>query len=276
MANDQYMLLIEADKTEKQYFRDLWNYRELFYFLSWRDILVRYKQTVIGVLWAVLRPFLTMIIFTVVFGNIAKLPSVEDVPYPILVYSAMLPWEFFSSALSESSNSLIGNSNLITKVYFPRIIVPTSSTIVSMIDFLISFVILVGLMIFYGYMPSVKMLALPCFILMTFLASMGFGLWLSALNVKYRDFRYAVPFLIQLGLYISPVGFSSLVIPDKWRLLYSLNPLVGIIEGFRWCIIKESHFYTGSFFASIFTTGLVLITGLMYFRKVEKTFADII
>lgn len=276
MNNEQYSLLIEAGKTEKQYFRDLWSYRELFYFLSWRDILVRYKQTVIGVLWAVLRPFLTMVVFTIVFGNIAKLPSVGTVPYPILVYSAMLPWEFFSSALSESSNSLIANSNLITKVYFPRLIVPTSSTIVSMIDFLISFVILVGLMLFYGYMPTLKMLVLPCFILMTFFASMGFGLWLSALNVKYRDFRYVVPFLVQVGLYISPVGFSSSVIPEKWRLLYSLNPLVGIIEGFRWCIIKESQFYAGSFFIAIIITIIIFSSGMLYFRKVEKTFADII
>ena len=275
MDNNEYTLVIEAGKTEKQYFKDLWRYRELFYFLAWRDILVRYKQTVIGILWAVIRPFLTMVVFTFVFGNLAKMPS-EGVPYPILVYAAMLPWQFFSSALQESSNSLISNANMISKIYFPRLVVPTSAVIVSFVDFLISFAILVILMVFYGFIPSITILVLPLFTLIAFFAAMGFGLWLAALNVKYRDFRYVVPFIVQFGLYISPVGFSSSVIPGQWRLLYSLNPMVGVIDGFRWSILGNTQIYLPGFILSMVLVGGVFITGLMYFRKTEKTFADVI
>ncbi len=272
----EFTLHIEAGKTDRQYFKDLWRYRELFYFLSWRDILVRYKQTVIGVLWAILRPFITMVVFTVVFSNIAKLPSDGNAPYPILVYAAMLPWQFFSSALSESSNSLIANSNMISKIYFPRLIIPTSAVIVSFIDFLISFAILVILMVFYGFAPSANILLLPLFTLIAFLAAMGCGLWLSALNVKYRDFRYIVPFIVQFGLYISPVGFSSSIIPDQWRLLFSLNPMVGVIEGFRWCIIGNTQLYLPSIILSIIVSVIFFTIGLLYFRQTEKSFADII
>ena len=269
-------LIIEAGKTERQYWKDLWNYRELFYFLAWRDILVRYNQTTIGIIWALLRPLLTMIAFTIVFGKLAKLPS-EGVPYPILVFAALLPWQFFSNALSESSNSLIGNSNLISKVYFPRIVIPTSSVIVSFVDFVISGAILSGLMIWYNFWPTWRLLSLPFFILIAFTASMGAGLWISALNVKYRDFRYIVPFIVQFGLYISPVGFSSSVVPEKWRLLYSLNPMVGVIEGFRWAILgKNIELYIPSFFLSICLVFLIFTGGLWFFRKTEKTFADII
>lgn len=269
-------LIIEAGRTERQYWRDLWRYRELFYFLAWRDILVRYKQTAIGIGWALIRPFLTMIVFTVVFGRIAKLPS-EGVPYPILVFSAMLPWQFFANALSESSNSLIANANLLSKVYFPRLIVPTSAVIVSFIDFLISGMILLGLMAWYNFVPNWQILTLPFFILIAFAAAMGAGLWLAALNVQYRDFRYVVPFIVQFGLYISPVGFSSKIVPEQWRLWYSLNPMVGVIDGFRWAILgQETRLFTNGFVISLGLVLLLLITGISYFRKMERTFADVI
>jgi lipopolysaccharide transport system permease protein len=269
-------LVIEAGRTEKQYWKDLWRYRELFYFLAWRDILVRYKQTVIGMAWALIRPFLTMVVFTVVFGNLAKLPSL-GVPYPILVFAGMLPWQFFSTALSECSNSLINNANLISKVYFPRLIVPTSAVIVSFVDFMISGMILLGLMAWYNYVPSWRILTLPLFIGIAFAASMGVGLWLAALNVEYRDFRYIVPFIVQFGLYISPVGFSSSIVPENWRLLYSLNPMVGVIDGFRWAILGgESKLNMPEFALSVGLVILLLITGIWYFRRMERTFADVI
>jgi lipopolysaccharide transport system permease protein len=269
-------LVIEAGRTETQYWKDLWRYRELFYFLSWRDILVRYKQTAIGIAWALIRPFLTMVVFTVVFGNLAKLPS-EGVPYPILVFSAMLPWQFFANALSESSNSLITNSNLISKVYFPRLIVPASAVIVSFVDFMVSGIILLGLMAWYNFVPDWRILTLPLFILIAFAAAMGAGLWLAALNVEYRDFRYIVPFTVQFGLYISPVGFSSTIVPERWRLLYSLNPMVGVIDGFRWAILGgESKLYLPGFGLSLALVFLLLWSGIWYFRKTERTFADVI
>jgi len=269
-------LVIEAGRTEKRYWQDLWNYRELFYFLAWRDILVRYKQTAIGIAWALIRPFLTMVVFTVVFGNLAKLPS-EGVPYPILVFAAMLPWQFFANSLSESSNSLINNVNLVSKVYFPRLIVPASAVIVSFVDFLISGTILLGLMAWYNFVPGWRILTLPLFILIAFVASMGAGLWLAALNVEYRDFRYIVPFIVQFGLYISPVGFSSQIVPEQWRLLYSLNPMVGVIDGFRWAILGgESQIYLPGFALSLVIVVLLLWSGIWYFRKMERTFADVI
>jgi lipopolysaccharide transport system permease protein len=269
-------LIIEAGRTERQYWQDLWRYRELFYFLAWRDILVRYKQTAIGVAWALIRPFLTMVVFTVVFGNLAKLPS-EGVPYPILVFSAMLPWQFFSNSLSECSSSLVANSNLISKVYFPRLIVPVSAVVVSFVDFMISGIILLGLMAWYNYIPSWRILMLPVFIAIAFAASIGAGLWLASLTVKYRDFRFVVPFIVQFGLYISPVGFSSSIVPEQWRLLYSLNPMVGVIDGFRWSILGgESKLYWPGFSLSLLLVLIFLITGIAYFRKMERTFADVI
>ncbi|MEQ8384402.1 MAG: ABC transporter permease [Coleofasciculus sp. A1-SPW-01] len=269
-------LIIEAGRTEQQYWKDLWRYRELFYFLAWRDILVRYKQTIIGIAWALIRPFLTMVVFTIVFGKLAKLPS-EGVPYPILVFAAMLPWQFFSNALSGCSNSLISNANLIAKVYFPRLIVPASAVIVSFVDFMISGIILLGLMAWYDFLPSWRILTLPFFIIMAFAASMGAGLWLAALNVKYRDFRYIVPFIVQFGLYISPVGFSSTIVPQEWRLVYSLNPMVGVIDGFRWAILGgDARIYVPGFLLSLGLVFGVLASGILYFRKVERTFADVI
>ncbi|WP_103669583.1 ABC transporter permease [Pseudanabaena sp. BC1403] len=269
-------LVIEAGRTEKQYWKDLWRYRELFYFLAWRDILVRYKQTAIGITWALIRPFLTMVVFTVVFGQLAKLPD-QGVPYPILVFAGMLPWQFFSNALGECSNSLVGNANLISKVYFPRLIVPTSAVIVSFVDFLISGMILLGLMAYYSFVPDWRILTLPIFILIAFAASMGVGLWLAALTVQYRDFRFVVPFIIQFGLYISPVGFSSSIVPQQWRLLYSINPIVGVIDGFRWAILGgEFSLYLPGFILSLVLVFLFLWSGIWYFRKMERTFADVI
>jgi lipopolysaccharide transport system permease protein len=269
-------LIIEAGRAERQYWQDIWRYRELFYFLAWRDILVRYKQTAIGIAWALIRPFITMVVFTVVFGNLAKLPS-EGVPYPILVFSAMLPWQFFANALSECSNSLIGNANLISKVYFPRLIVPVSAIVVSFVDFMISGIILLGLMAYYNYVPSWRILMLPVFIAIAFAASIGAGLLFASLNVKYRDFRFIVPFITQIGLYISPVGFSSSIVPEQYRLLYSLNPMVGVIDGFRWSILGgESKLYLPGFALSLGFVFLMLIVGIVYFRKMERTFADVI
>ncbi|MDD1438208.1 ABC transporter permease [Dolichospermum sp. ST_sed10] len=269
-------LIIEAGRTEKQYWQDLWRYRELFYFLAWRDILVRYKQTAIGIVWALIRPFLTMVVFTVVFGQLAKLPS-EGAPYPILVFSAMLPWQFFSNSLSECSNSLISNANLLSKVYFPRLVVPTSAVVVSFVDFMISGIILLALMAWYNFVPSWRILTLPFFIAVAFAASMGAGLWLASLNVQYRDFRFIVPFIVQFGLYISPVGFSSSIVPDKWRFIYSLNPMVGVIDGFRWAILGgNAQLYLPGFILSMVLVFLLLVSGIWYFRKMERTFADVI
>ncbi|OCQ90673.1 phosphate ABC transporter permease [Nostoc sp. MBR 210] len=273
----QSELVIEAGRIEQQYWRDIWQYKELFYFLAWRDIIVRYKQTVIGITWALIRPFLTMVVFTIVFSNLAKLPSEGDAPYPILVFSALLPWQFFSNALSECSNSLINNSNLLSKVYFPRLIVPTSAVIVSFVDFMISGMILLGLMAWYDFVPNWRILILPIFILIAFAAAIGAGLWLAALNVQYRDFRYVVPFIVQFGLYISPVGFSSSIVPIQWRLLYSLNPMVGVIDGFRWAILgNELIIDLPSFVLSVGLVFLLFISGILYFRKMERIFADVI
>ena len=269
-------ITIEAGSTERHYWKDLWSYRELFYFLAWRDLLVRYKQTVIGVAWAVLRPLLTMLALTLVFGKLAKMPS-DGVPYPLLVFAALLPWHFFASSFSEAGNSLINNTNMISKVYFPRITIPASSIIVSFVDFLISLALLALLMLWYGFIPDLRILLLPIFTLIAIAASLGGGLWIAALNVKYRDFRYIIPFVVQFGLYVSPVGFSSSVVPENWRFVYSLNPMVGVIDGFRWVILGgESELYLPGFLISIVTVVIVLVTGYIYFRKTEKLFADVI
>ena len=273
---NNHELIIEAGQTESHYWKDLWRYRELFYFLAWRDILVRYKQTIIGVAWAILRPVLTMLVFTVVFGKLAKLPS-GGAPYPIMVYAALLPWQFFAASFAEAGNSLIVNTNMISKVYFPRLVLPTTAVIVSFVDFLISFTILLIMMLWYQFIPEVRIIMLPLFILIAFAASMAGGLWIAALNVKYRDFRYIIPFIVQFGLYISPVGFTSSIVPDKWRLLYSLNPMVGVIDGFRWAILGgEYQLYLAGFFLSLTLVAFILVSGIVYFRKTEKTFADVI
>ena len=276
MTTNKHTLILEAGRSEKHYWRDLWRYRELFFFLAWRDILVRYKQTVIGLAWALLRPFLTMLVFTLVFSRLAKLPS-DGVPYPIMVFAALLPWQFFSNAFSSAGDSLISNASMISKVYFPRLVIPVSAVIVSFLDFLISGIILVGLMLWYGFMPSWHILTLPLFVFVAFAMAMGAGLWVAALNVKYRDFRYIVPFVVQFGLYVSPVGFSSTIVPEQWRLLYSINPMVGVIDGFRWAILGgNTQFYWPGFLLSLGLVTVILITGIFYFRKTERGFADLI
>lgn len=270
-------LVIEPGRSEKNYWGDLWRFRELFLILAWRDLSVRYKQTIIGVLWAVLRPFLTMVVFTVIFGRVAGLPSVGDAPYALMVFAGMLPWTLFANSLSEASNSLVSNSNLISKVYFPRMIVPAATMVTALADFLISLIILAGLMVFYRYAPGWQIILLPVFTLLALLTSLGPSLWMTALNVKYRDFRYIIPFIVQFGLYISPVGFSGDAIPEPWRLLYSLNPMVGVIDGFRWCILGgESPIYWPGFALSLFVVAFFLWLGVSRFRRTEKSFADII
>jgi len=274
-------IILEPGRSEKNYWRDIWNYRELFQVLVWRDLSVRYKQTVIGILWAVLRPFLTMVVFTVVFGKLAGMPSPGDIPYALLVFAGMLPWTFFATALGEASGSLIGNANLISKVYFPRLIIPAATVMVSFVDFLISFAIMVGMMVWYLYLPSWQIFLLPVFMLIAFLASLGPGLWITALNVKYRDFRYIIPFIVQFGLYVCPVGFSSQVVREKFGetafMIYSLNPMVGVIDGFRWCILGgDFKIFWPGFFVSICIVVFFLWLGIHKFRKMERIFADII
>ena len=269
-------LIIEAGRSERHYWRDLWHYRELFYFLAWRDLLVRYKQTVVGVAWSLIRPLLTLLVLTIVFGKLGKMPS-GGTPYPLLVFCGMLPWQFFSNALAESGNSLVANSNLISKIYFPRLIVPASSIITSFVDFLISAIFLAALLVWYRFPPSANIFVLPLFILLAFAASFGVGLWIAALMVKYRDFRFIVPFAVQFGLYISPVGFLSTVVPEQFRLLYSLNPIVGVIDGFRWCILGGEHaIYWPGLIVSISAVICLVTTGIWHFRKTERTFADVI
>ncbi len=270
-------LVIEAGHTEKHYWADLWRYRELFYILAWRDVAVRYKQTVVGVLWALLQPLVTMLIFTVIFGRVAKLPSESGAPYPLMVLAGMLPWQFFSAALSGSSQSLVGNANLISKVYFPRMIIPAGAVITAFVDFLISFIILLAMMVWFQFWPTWRMLMLPLFVVLAFIAALGPGLYLTALTVRYRDVRFIIPFLVQFGLYVSPVGFSSSVIPEQWRLLYSLNPVVGVIDGFRWAILDgDSQIYVPGFLLSCIVSLLMLVAGVLYFRKTERSFADVI
>lgn len=268
-------ITIEAGRAERQYWHDLWRYRELFYFLAWRDILVRYKQTVIGVAWAVVRPILTMLVLTFIFGKLAKMDS-GGIPYPLLVFCGMLPWQFFATAFSESGNSLVLNSGMISKVYFPRLVIPVSSVITSFVDFLISAVLMVMVMIYYKYLPGASILVLPVFVILAFATAFGAGLWISALMVRYRDFRFIVPFVVQFGLYVSPVGFSSNVVPENWRLLYSINPMVGVIDGFRWAVLGEQNIYWPGFGISVVGVIFVIVTGIWYFRRTERTFADVI
>lgn len=277
MARDlDYNITIEPGKTTGNYFKDIWRYRELLFFLCWRDILVRYKQAVIGIAWSVIRPLLTILVFTIVFGKIAKLPQ-EGIPYPILVITGLLPWQFFSNAISESSLSLISNTSMITKVYFPRILIPLSAIAVSFVDFLISFILLICMMVWYSYSPGIEMLLLPLFIILAIIPALGAGLWFSALNVKYRDFRYIVPFVLWFGLLISPVGYNSSIIENKWSILYSFNPIVGVIDGFRWSILGSGiNIDTLTFTISICISILIFVSGLLYFRKTERVFADVI
>lgn len=269
--------MLEAGRAERNYWTDLWAYRELFAILAWRDVAVQYKQTVVGVAWAVLRPLLTMIIFTVVFGRLAQLPSEGTAPYPIMVMAGMLPWFLLSTILSQASNSLVGNSNLISKVYFPRLIVPSASAVVALVDFAVTLVLLFGMMLLFGFWPDWRLVFLPMFVLLAVLSALGPALWLASLNVKYRDFRFVLPFVVQFGLYVSPVGFSSSVVPTEWRLLYSLNPAVGVIDGFRWCLLGgEAQIHWLGFALSVGVAAFFLWLGVHSFRCTEKTFADLI
>jgi lipopolysaccharide transport system permease protein len=276
-AGEERVLVLEAGRAERHYWADLWAYRELFAILAWRDLAVRYKQTVIGVAWAVVRPFLTMLIFTFVFGRLAKLPTDGAAPYPVLVFAGMLPWFLFSTILSDASNSLVSNANLIGKVYFPRLIVPAATIVVALVDFAITFVLLIAMMLYFGFLPDWRIVFLPAFVLLGVVASLGPALWLTAMNVKYRDFRFVIPFVLQFGLYVSPVGFSSAVVPEKFRLLYSLNPAVGVIDGFRWCLLGgQSTLYWPGFLMSLGVVAAFLWLGVAYFRKTERTFADLL
>ena len=270
------VLILEAGRASKNYWRDIFRYSDLFFVLARRDISVRYKQTLIGVLWAVLRPLLTMLVFTFIFGRIAKLPS-EGVPYSLLVFSAMLPWFFFSSSVSESSSSLMANANLLSKVFFPRILVPASAVLVAAVDFLIALILLAGMMAYFGITPSWRLVTLPVFLSIAFAAALGLGLWFSTLNVRYRDFQFIVPFLLQFGLYVSPVGFASTVIPEKLAVLYALNPMVGVIDGFRWAILGEGfELRWNVLLISIATSSIFLVSGIAFFRRFERSFADVI
>jgi lipopolysaccharide transport system permease protein len=270
-------IVLEAGRAERNYWRDLWRYRELFQVLAARDIAVRYKQTGIGIVWALVRPLLTMLIFTIIFSRLAGLPSEGDAPYALVVLAGLLPWTFFSTGMADASSSLISNANLISKTYFPRVIIPAATIVVAFVDLLVSFTILLAMMIGYRVLPSWHITLLPVFVLLAFLASLGPSLWITALNVKYRDFRYLVPFILQFGLYVSPVGFSSSVVPQRWRLLYSLNPIVGVIDGFRWCILSGKTFIYWPGLALGITVILFLLwQGVRQFRKMEKTFADLI
>jgi len=273
----QRVLILEAGRTERNYWSDLWSYRELFAILAWRDVAVQYKQTVIGVAWAVVRPLLTMLIFTVVFSKMAKLPSEGTAPYPVMVMAGMLPWFLVSTVLSQAAGSLVTNANLISKVYFPRLIVPVASSIVALVDFVVTFVLLLGLMVVLGFFPDWRIVFLPFFVLLAILASLGPALVLTALNVRYRDFRFIVPFIVQFGMYVSPVGFASSVVPHEWRLLYSLNPIVGVIDGFRWCLLGgQSELYMPGFLLSLGVVAFFLWLGIRTFRATEKTFADLV
>ena len=269
-------IVIEAGRGERDYWKDLWRYRELLYLLAWRDVLLRYKQTAIGVSWAVIRPLLTMVVFTIVFGKIAGLSS-GDVPYAVMVYAAVLPWQFFSSTVTEASASLVANANLVSKVYFPRLLIPVGVLVASLVDFLVSAVLLVALMLWYGIAPDWRVLACVPLLLVAATAGIGLGVGLAVLNVKYRDVRHAIPFLVTLGLYLSPVGFASAIVPEGWRLAYSLNPMVGVIDGFRWALFRgEPAMYWPAFALSLAVSGLVLVAGVRYFRSTERTFADVI
>ena len=270
-------VVLEAGRADRQYWQDLWRYRELLLILAWRDVSVRYKQTTVGIAWAFIRPFLTTVVFTVVFGHIARVPADPSVPYALVVIGGLLPWTLFASVLGDASNSVISNANLISKVYFPRLIVPLATVLVALIDFAVSLSILALLMLWYGIVPGWQILLLPLFVMLALLASLGPAIWAAAIVVKYRDFRFVVPFVLQFGLYVSPVGFPSSVVPERWRLLYNLNPMVGIIDGFRWCIVGgDSPIYWPGFLTSLGVMVFFLWLGIRTFRRIERGFADMI
>lgn len=276
MSQHSHKFVIEAGRAEREYWKDLWRYRELFFILTWRDVAVQYKQTVVGILWAVLRPFLTMLAFTFVFGKMAKLPSEGQAPYALMVFVAMLPWQLVATALTTSANSLVNNANLVSKVYFPRVLVPASSVSVAVVDFVISLVLLGAIMVWYQYVPPVQFFVVLPLTLLAGLVALGPGLIFCSLNVNYRDFRIIVPFLTQFGLYISPVGFSTSIVPEQWRLLFECNPMVGIIDGFRWALLGTVDFPGRALGISCLCAVAFLWWGVLIFQKTERTFADVI
>jgi len=255
--------------------KELLEYRELLYFLTWRDIKVRYKQTVIGAAWAIIQPFFTMVVFSLFFGKLAKMPS-DGIPYPIFSYAALVPWMFFANGLSQSSNSLVGGANLITKVYFPRLVMPISGVVSGAVDFVLAFVILIGMMLFYGIMPTLSVFYLPFLLLLAFITALGVGLWLSALNVQYRDVRYVVPFLTQFWLFATPVAYPSSLLSEPWRTIYGINPMVGVVEGFRWALLSTATAPGPIVIVSTLASLAILVSGAYYFRRMEKTFADVV
>lgn len=254
---------------------ELWEYRELLYFLTWRDIKVRYKQTVLGVAWAIIQPFFTMVVFSLFFGKLARIPS-DGIPYPIFAYAALVPWSFFANGLNQSSNSVVGSANLIQKVYFPRLVAPISGVISGLLDFVLAFVVLLGMMLIYGIAPTLNILFLPLLILLSLVTALGVGLWLSALNVQFRDVRYTVPFLTQFWLFATPIAYPSSLLPDPWRTLYGINPMVGVVEGFRWALLGTDTAPGPIIIVSSCAAMLALITGAFYFRRMERTFADVV
>jgi lipopolysaccharide transport system permease protein len=278
VAVSDRITVLEPGRAERNYWQDIWRYRELFAILAWRDVAVRYKQTVVGVVWALIRPLLTMVVFTAVFGHVAKLPSDGGIPYPVLVFAGLLPWFLFSSVLSEASNSMVGNANLISKVYFPRLVIPASSAMTSMVDFFVSAGFLVLLMVWYQFPPAPGVVLLPVFVVLAFGAALGGGVWVAALMVEYRDFKHIIPFVVQFGLYASPVAYATAsLVPERWRLLYSLNPMVGVIDGFRWAILGGEHtLYWPGLALSTAVIVLLVASGIWYFRRTERSFADVI
>lgn len=276
MASTTPLLILEPSQGfVRLNLREVWTYRDLLFFLIWRDVKVRYKQTALGAAWAILQPVMTMLVFSVFFGHFANMPS-DGVPYPIFAFAALLPWQLFAYALGESANSLVGSQNLITKVYFPRLIIPLSSILSSVVDFAVAFGVLIIMMICYGRLPHIGVLLLPVFVLLALISALAIGLWLSALNVEYRDVRYTIPFITQLWLFVTPVAYPSSIVPEKWRLLYALNPMAGVVEGFRWALLGTSDAPGPMLLVSTLATIVLLVGGLFYFRRMEKTFADLV
>jgi lipopolysaccharide transport system permease protein len=275
LARSEPILIAPPARWEALDLREVWRYRELLYFLAWRDVMVRYKQTLIGVAWAVLQPFLTMVVFSIIFGGLLRVPS-DGVPYPVFAYAALLPWNFFATALTRSGNSLVADANLISKIYFPRLILPFSAVISLILDFVIAFLMLLIMILFYGIVPGIAVVTLPLFLLLALMTALACGLWLSAVNIKYRDVAYVIPFLTQFWLFVTPVAYPSTIIPERWRLFYGLNPMAGVVEGFRWALLGQENPSADLILVSVIVVTALLVGGLFYFRRTEHEFADVV